>query len=430
MDNKIISAYIDILKEELVPALGCTEPGSVALAAGQAAAILGGFPEHLDVWCSGNIVKNVKGVIVPNSDGMRGIDAAAILGAACGKAEAKLEILSAVTPDDIKRTRELLKTDYCKCMLEEGEANLFIRVVATRGVESSEVIIRDGHTNIVFMKHNEEVLLDKATLAATEDSLEEKKNLLSIKNILEFAKTADMSPLEELFDYQIKVNCEIATEGLKNDYGACVGKTLMETCGDDIKVRARAGAAAGSDARMAGSCLPVVINSGSGNQGITVTVPVVTYAEELGLTREELYRALCVSNLVAINIKRHIGKLSAFCGAISAATAVGAAVTYMRGGSFEEVCGTITNTLANVGGVVCDGAKASCAAKIAAGLEAAFLADSMAAKGRSFQAGEGLVEEDIEDTILNIGIMGRNGMKETDTTILHLMLGDIDKANC
>lgn len=429
MDQKIISAYIDILKEELVPALGCTEPGSVALAAGQAAALLGGFPDHLDVWCSGNIVKNVKGVIVPNSDGMRGIDAAAILGAACGKADAKLEILSAVTPDDIQRTRELLKTDYCKCMLEEGEANLFIRVVATKGNDTSEVIIRDGHTNIVFMKHGSEVLLDKATTAA-EDSFAEKKKLLSIKNILEFAKTADITELKEIFDYQIKVNCEIADEGLTNDYGACVGKTIMETGADDIRVRARARAAAGSDARMAGSCMPVVINSGSGNQGITVTVPVVAFAEELSLTREELYRALCVSNLVAINIKRHIGKLSAFCGAISAATAVGAAVTFMRGGSYEEVCSTITNTLANVGGVVCDGAKASCAAKIAAGLEAAFLADNMAAKGRAFQAGEGLVEEDIEETILNIGIMGRNGMKETDNTILHLMLGDIDKANC
>ncbi len=429
MDEKIYRAYVDIMKAELVPALGCTEPGAVAFAAGQAASLLGGFPDHLDVWCSGNIVKNVKGVIVPNSDGMRGIDAAAILGAACGKADAKLEILSAVTPADIAKTKELLKTDYCKCMLEEGESNLFIRVVATKGSDSSEVILRDGHTNIVFMKHGDEVLLDAAA-AAEEDGLAGKKKLLSIKNILDFANNADLSELKEILDYQIKVNCEIAEEGLTNCYGACVGKTLMESYGDDIKVRARAKAAAGSDARMAGSCMPVVINSGSGNQGITVTVPVVEYAKELSLTREELYRALCVSNLVAINIKRHIGKLSAFCGAISAATAVGAAVTYMRGGSYDEICSTITNTLCNVGGVVCDGAKASCAAKIAAGLDAAFMADRMASKGRRFAPGEGLVEEDIEETIKNIGLMGRDGMKSTDVEILHLMLGDIDKSDC
>lgn len=423
MDKNIYDAYLSIMRAELVPALGCTEPGAVAYAAGQAAAILGGDVTHIDVWCSGNIVKNVKGVVVPNSGGMRGIDAAAILGAACGKAEEKLEILNAVTQDDIDKAKALLTTDFCKCYLEEGEGNLFIRVVAYKGDNKSEVIIRDGHTNIVLMKKNEEVLFEVDHLAAT-DALAEAKKLLTVKGIIEFANEVKIEDIKEILDYAINVNCAIAEEGLKNDYGACVGQTLIEDYGDDIKVRAKAKAAAGSDARMGGSSMPVVINSGSGNQGITVTVPVVEYAKELGLNHEQLYRALTISNLISINIKRHIGKLSAFCGAVSASCGSGAAITYMRGGTYEEICYTIKNTLGNVSGIVCDGAKASCAAKIASSLDAAILADKMAEKSRVFEAGEGLVEEDIEKTIANIGHMGKEGMKTTDVEILHMMLGN------
>lgn len=425
MDKTIYKACLEVMRAELVRALGCTEPGAVAFAAGQAASLLGEFPDHLDVWCSGNIVKNVKGVIVPNSGGMRGIDAAAVLGALCARADKELEILTAVTPADIEKAKQLLPTDYCKCMLEEGEGNLYIRVVATKGKDSSEVILRDGHTNITYMRQGDKVLVDKST-SEEKDPITEYKKLLSIKNIIDFANNVEIADVKDMLDVAIKENCAIAEEGLKNDYGASVGKTILESYGDDVRTRARAKAAAGSDARMAGSSMPVVINSGSGNQGITVTVPVVEFAKELNLTDEERYRALCVSNLVGVAIKRHIGKLSAFCGAISASTAVGAAITYMRGGSYEEICYTITNTLANVGGVVCDGAKASCAAKIAAGLEAAMLADRMAAKKRHFEAGEGLVEEDIEKTIANIGAMGRVGMASTDVEILHLMLGDVD----
>lgn len=424
MDKKLYDAYIAVMKAELVPALGCTEPGAVAYAAGQAVELLGEFPEHIDLWCSGNIVKNVKGVVVPNSNGMRGLDAAAVLGAACGKASEKLEILNAVTPADIEKATELLKTDFCKCMLEEGEGNLYIRVVAKKGDDSAEVIIRDGHTNIVYMRKNDDVKLDAAAQGDGSNPIAEYKKMLNIKNILEFANEVDINDVKSMLDLAIESNCAIAKEGLTNDYGASVGKTLIEEYGNDIKIRAKASAAAGSDARMGGSSMPVVINAGSGNQGITVTVPVVEYAKELGVSQETLYRALVISNLISINIKRHIGNLSAFCGAVSAATASGCAIAYMKGANYEQICAVIKNTLGDVGGIVCDGAKSSCAAKIASSLDAAILAGNMAVKGRQFAAGEGLVEEDIEKTIANFGHMGKEGMKETDIEILHLMLGD------
>ena len=423
MESTTYNAYVQILKGELVPALGCTEPGAVAYAAAKAVSVLGTFPDRIEISCSGNIVKNVKGVVVPNSGGLRGIEAAAVLGAVVGKADNMLEVLNHVERPDIDKTKQLLGTGFCRCLLEEGEGNLYIDVLAEGGGHSARTVIKDSHTNIILIQKDGETSYSKDCDDADESAAEMKK-LLNVKDILNFADTLQVEDVKEILDHQMKVNTAIAEEGLAHEYGAAVGKTLLEAYGDDIKIRAKAKAAAGSDARMGGSSMPVVINSGSGNQGITVTVPVVEYAKELGADDDRLYRALAVSNLISIHIKRHIGKLSAFCGAVSAACGSGAAITWLMGGGYDQVSSTITSTLANVGGIVCDGAKASCAAKIASSLDAAILANSMTFQKRAFQEGEGIVDGDIEKTIENIGHIGREGMKFTDTEILHLMIGD------
>lgn len=425
MNKEICQAYIEILKSELIPALGCTEPGAIAYASAKAAEVLGVFPEHIEIKCSGNIIKNVKGVVVPNSGGLRGIEAAAVLGAIAGKrgAENELEVLHRITEEDIRETSKLLKQDFCKCTLQEGESNLYIEVSAVCADHQAQIIVKDSHTNIVLIKKDGELLLEK-NMQGDGGRLEEKKKLLNVKDIIDFADTVNLEEVKDILSYQIHVNTAIAEEGLTNEYGASVGKTLLESYGNDIKVRAKAKAAAGSDARMGGSSMPVVINSGSGNQGITVSVPVVEYAKELGADQEQMYRALLISNLLSIHIKKYIGRLSAFCGAVSAACGSGAAITYLYGGNFEAISSTIVNTIGNVGGIVCDGAKASCAAKIASSLDAAIMAHNMTAQNRKFQKGEGIITDDIEKTIENIGYIGREGMKETDTGILHLMMGN------
>lgn len=423
MNNEIYKSYIDILKSELVPALGCTEPGAIAYAAAKATATLETFPEHIDISCSGNIVKNVKGVIVPNSGGLRGIEAATILGAIVGESnvENKLEVLNHVTEKDIEKTKELLTEKFCKCMLEEKESNLYINVVVTSKGHNAQVVVKDNHTNIVLIKKDSKVIFEKESIISG-DVLKEKKSLLNVKDITDFANLVKIEDVKELLDYQICVNTAISEEGISNKYGVCVGKTLLDSYGNNIEVRAKAKAAAGVDARMAGSSMPVVINSGSGNQGITVTVPVIEYAKELGVSEDTTYRALIISNLTSIHIKKYIGNLSAFCGGVSAACGSGAGITYLYGGSFEEISSTIINTLGNVGGIVCDGAKASCAAKIASSLDAAIMAHNMTTKKRMFGSGEGIVTDDIEKTIKNIGHIGCEGMRETDTEILHLMI--------
>lgn len=425
MNKEMYTAFIEILKSELVPALGCTEPGAIAYAAAKATATLGNFPERMNIKCSGNIIKNVKGVVVPNSGGLRGIEAAAILGAIAGECTTnhKLEVLNHVTEADIEKTKELLQKNFCKCRLQDGESNLYIDIVVTCKEHSAQVIVKDSHTNIVLIKKDGAIIFEK-NLAESSTKLEEKKKLLNVKDIVAFADIVKIDDVKDILDYQICVNTAIAEEGLTNEYGASVGKTLLEFYGNDIKIRAKAKAAAGSDARMAGSSMPVVINSGSGNQGITVTVPVVEYAKELDVSEEKMYRALLISNLISIHIKKYIGKLSAFCGAVSAACGSGAAITYLHGGSFEDISSTIINTVGNVGGIICDGAKASCAAKIASALDAAIMAHNMTVQKRKFQSGEGIVTDDIEKTIENIGYIGRDGMRETDTEILHLMIGD------
>lgn len=429
MENNLYSIYSEILREELKPALGCTEPVAIALTAASAVQILGKAPEHIVVTCSGNVVKNVKGVTVPNSNGMKGVESAAILGVVGGNPDLKLEVLSSVTEEDIERTKLLVGTGFAEVELAEDIAGLYIRVKAISGQESAEATLENCHDKITEKKKNGKIILSlgvdsgKAEGEAYLDSLKEK---LTISDIIDYASNANLDDIRDVLERQIKFNTAISDEGLKNNYGSSIGKTLMELYDkDDVRIRARARAAAGSDARMSGCALPVVINSGSGNQGLTVSMPVVEYASTLGVSHERLLRALALSNLAAIHQKFFIGPLSAYCGAVSAAAGASAAITYLNGGGEQEISEAISNTLAMVGGIVCDGAKASCAAKIASALDAAILGYEMAAKKKkSFSSGDGLVHDNVEKTIEAFGKVGKDGMRETDIEILHLMLAN------
>lgn len=411
--------YEILLRSELISALGCTEPGAVGYAAAKVVQVLGRFPEHIDMYCSANIIKNVKSVNVPNSKGMKGIEAAAVLGLLSGVPDDALEIFKNIKDDVIARAKELIAAEFCSVFLQEGEGNLYIHAIAVCGEDRADVTIKGTHTNIIQIKKNGQIIEEKLE----EKKEDQKTDFMSVEGIIEFAQTADMGLLEDLFSLQCRENMFIAEEGMTNSYGANIGKVLVEAYGNDIKTRAKAKAAAGSDARMGGSPLPVVINSGSGNQGITLTVPVVEYAREWNVGDEKMYRAMAISNLISIHIKKNIGKLSAFCGAVSAACGAGAAITYMAGGNHKQICDTIASTLANVGGIICDGAKGSCAAKIASSIDAAILAHEMAMRGQSFRPGDGVVAADIEETIRNFGIVGREGMHGTDVTIMKLMIG-------
>lgn len=426
MDHKIYANYINILEHELIPALGCTEPIAIAYAAAKARDVLGEFPDFISLCCSGNIIKNVKGVTVPNSGGLRGIEAAAVLGVVGGNASRELEVLEGVTQTDIQRARELVGKNYCTCSLQEGVENLYIVAKVVKGKHYAEVTIINRHTYITKIVKDGEVLLEKDIEGKTSDV---DKALLNVNDILEFADAVAIEEVREILERQITYNSAISEEGIKHSYGASVGRTLLEVYGGDVSIRARARAAAGSDARMSGCSLPVVINSGSGNQGMTVSLPVIEYAKDMEASREQLYRALVVSNLIAIHQKKYIGSLSAYCGAVSAACGAGAGITYLKGGTREEIGLTIVNTIANVGGIVCDGAKSSCAAKIASSVDAAILAHHMAMGHHAFQPGEGIVQEDVEDTIKSVGYIGRIGMRATDIEILNIMINRVDIHN-
>ncbi len=424
MKKEITTAYLQMLKQELIPALGCTEPIAIALAAAKAREILGQFPESLEIRCSGNIIKNVKSVVVPYSGGLKGIEAAATLGMIGGNPNGDLEVLSDITDQHRQQTQELLAADFTTCKLQENVDNLYVVATVRLNAEFAEVTIINRHTLISKIVKNGEVLFElPAHTAASNNS--NKDSLLSVKSILKFANTVEIKAVKEVLDRQVKLNSEIATCGLDHDYGAQVGKTLIQNYGNDTPTRAKAIAAAGSDARMSGCPKPVVINSGSGNQGLAVSLPVIEYANSLGVGEEKLYRALCISNLVAIHLKKNIGNLSAFCGAVSAASAAGAAITYLHDGTYEQISNTIINTMANIGGIVCDGAKPSCAAKIASSVDAAILGHVMSMKGHTFLRGEGIVQDDIESTIKSIGYVGRVGMKNTDLEILNIMTNQV-----
>lgn len=425
MDSALYANYLNILKHELVPALGCTEPIAIAYASAKAVQVLGEFPDTIEMNCSGNIIKNVKGVTVPNSGGMKGIDVAAILGAVGGNADKALEVLEGITPAHITRTKELLARKICSCSLVEGVANLYITARVVKDEHFAEVTIINHHTNITKIVRDGQVLLDLPVEAEAEDAGID-KSLLTVKDILEFANEVRFEDIEEVIGRQVKMNSAIAQEGLDNNYGAQIGKTLMHVWGKGVTTRACARAAAGSDARMGGCSMPVVINSGSGNQGMTVSLPVIAYAEEWEVSRDKMYRSLVVSNLIAIHQKFYIGSLSAYCGAVSAACGAGAGITYMYGGSYQQVSLTIINTLGNIGGIVCDGAKPSCAAKIASSVDAALMAFHLSIQNKSFLPGEGIIKGDVEETIKSMGYIGRVGMRSTDTEILNVM---IDRVN-
>ena len=375
--------------------------------------------------CSGNIIKNVKGVTVPNSDGMKGIDVAAILGVVGGNADKALEVLEEITPEHIQKTRELVEQRICSCSLVEGVANLYIVAKVKKDNHYAEVTIINHHTNITKIVKDDEVLLDIPVEAEDTDAGID-KSTLTVKDILTFANEVKIEDVKDLLERQIRMNSAISQEGLDNNYGAQIGKTLMHVWGKGITTRACARAAAGSDARMGGCSMPVVINSGSGNQGMTVSLPVIAYAEEWEISREKLYRSLVVSNLIAIHQKFYIGSLSAYCGAVSAACGAGAGITYMYGGTYQQVSLTIINTLGNIGGIVCDGAKPSCAAKIATSVDAALMAFHLSIQNKSFLPGEGIIKGDVEETIKSMGYIGRVGMRSTDTEILNVM---IDRVN-
>lgn len=413
--------YLQILKEELVPAMGCTEPIAISYCAAKARAILGGLPERSLVEVSGNIIKNVKSVIVPNTNGLKGIEAAAAAGIVAGDPDKILEVIAEVTEGQKAEIREYLERGVIKVKPLETDEILDIVVHVYGDGHEVTVRIANYHTNIVLIQKDGEILYEIGTTAAAEETNQADRNLLSVADIVEFADTADISDVQDMLDRQIECNSAIAKEGLTNPWGANVGKVLLKTYGDDIKVRARAVAAAGSDARMSGCEMAVIINSGSGNQGMTASLPVIEYAKELKVSQEKLYRALLVSNLITIHQKTGIGRLSAYCGAVSAGCGAGCGIAYLQGGDFRCIAHTLVNALAIVSGIVCDGAKPSCAGKIASAVDAGILGYEMYCEGQQFRGGDGILSKGVENTIHNVGRLGSVGMKETDKEIIQIM---------
>lgn len=426
MDAVSYQDYVNILKEELVPAMGCTEPIAIAYAAAVLRETLGQPAERMEVEASGNIIKNVKSVFVPGTGGLRGIPAAAAAGMAAGDPSLDLEVLSQIGEAEQARIREYLACTPITVKLADSPLIFDILVRAWAGEDSALVRIANYHTHIVRIEKNGAILKDLPVQAAAEEGLTD-KSALSVRGILEFAREADLSDVEETLSRQIRFNTAIAQEGLRGDYGANIGQVLLSAYGDDVKIRAKAMAAAGSDARMNGCGLPVVIVSGSGNQGLTASLPVIEYAKELGADQDTLYRALLVSDLITIHLKAEIGRLSAYCGAVSAGCGSGAGIAYLYGKDkpeealLKDVSHTIVNSLAVVSGMVCDGAKASCAAKIASAVDAGLLGFYMYQNGQQFRGGDGIISKGVEETIHNIGLLATQGMRETDREILDIM---------
>lgn len=421
MDPKY-RAYVQILNEELVPAMGCTEPIAVAYCAAKARALLGTRPEKVLVGVSGNMIKNAKSVVVPNTGGLTGIAAAAAAGIVFGDENAALEVIASVTPAQKQDTRSFLAdTPITVSLLEDGDV-LDILITLTAGEHTARARISGYHTNIVLLERDGKVIYARGRETDSPESpLKADRNLLTIRDIVDFADTVDLDDVRELIRRQIEYNTAIAEEGLHGDWGANIGSVILKSYGTDIKQRARAKAAAGSDARMSGCDLPVIINSGSGNQGITVSVPVIEYAREFGSSEDKLYRALILSNLIAIHQKSGIGRLSAYCGAVSAGCGAGCGIAYLNGGGLEEIAHTLVNAVAIVSGIVCDGAKPSCAAKIASAVDAGILGWQMFMMGQQFHGGEGLVSKGVENTLRNISRLGADGMRETDKEIIRIM---------
>ncbi len=422
MEKNIYDAYVDILKEELIPAMGCTEPIAVAYAGALARKALGALPERVILCVSGNIVKNVKSVIVPHTGGRKGLKVAVAVGICCGDADQELEVISGVTEQQLKELDQYLEQVEVKIMESTANCPFDIQVTAYHGDDCAYARIIGHHTNVVSVKKNDNVLVD---VPFQDDVVQapENRKLLDVAHIVQFADEVEIPDVQEVLQRQIDYNMAIAQAGMDGSYGATIGKILLKSYGNCIQNRAKAWAAAGSDARMCGCELPVVINSGSGNQGMTASIPVIIYAREMGMTQEALYRALVVSNLVTIHLKTGIGSLSAYCGATSAGCGAGAGICYLYGGRFDQISHTIVNALAINSGMICDGAKASCAAKIASAVEAGLLGMQMNMHDSQFFGGDGIVIKGVENTIRAVSQIAREGMRGTDQEIIHLMIG-------
>lgn len=421
--DKRYAAYIQILREELIPAMGCTEPIAIAYAGAVAREVLGALPDEVVVAASGSIIKNVKSVIVPNTGGLKGIPAAVAAGIIAGQADRQLEVISEVSAAQIEEMKAY--TARVPISVEHVSDGCTFDIIVTVRKEGSyaKVRIANYHTNVVLIERDGEILKEVHVSGDDESGLTD-RGLLDMEHIWEFATTMDTADVSELLDQQIACNMAIAQEGLAHEYGANIGKVLLAMDGDNVRVKAKAMAAAGSDARMNGCEMPVVINSGSGNQGITTSVPVIVYARDKGADQETLYRALALANLTTIHVKTPIGRLSAYCGAVGAGAGAGAGIAYLCGGGYEEVIHTVVNALAIVSGIVCDGAKASCAAKIASAVDAAILGYNMYLHGQQFYGGDGIVSRGVENTLRNIGRLGKEGMRETNDEIIKIMIGE------
>mgnify|MGYP000849283498 FL=1 len=420
MDAEKEKKYTEIIKAELRTAMGCTEPIAIAYCASLAARALNLMPERIRIRCSGNVIKNAKAVTVPQTGGLIGIEAAAVAGIVGGDPDRELEVLADMKPEALQTIREILssKAVEVECMDEGHSLQVIVDLYA--GSSHAQACLADTHTGIYHIECDGSVLLDKPFCEAARCELD--YDSLNIRDILAYADAVDLRQVEGVLDKEIACNRAISQEGLKNDWGQSVGRTMMRASGSFERTRLIAWAAAGSDARMNGCAMPVVINSGSGNQGMAASCPLLAYSQEHDVSKEKLMRALLVSNLIAIRQKRDIGRLSAFCGAVSAAVGAACGIAYLEGADYEKICRIITNSIATVGGMVCDGAKSSCAAKIAVALQSAFLAADMADRDFVFRCGEGLVKRNVEQTITTIGRMASEGMRATDRKVLDLML--------
>lgn len=419
--KEIYSAYTEILKEELMAAMGCTEPIALAYAAAIARRELNDLPDKVLVQTSGSIIKNVKSVIVPNTGHLKGIPAAVSAGIVAGNPDKELEVIADVSKNDIKNIEKFMQEK--EIVVEHLDEGIIFDIVITlyKGEDYAKVHIINSHTNVVLVEHNHQILKSSDCLNDMPSDTA-KYELLNMKDIWDYINHVELVDIKDILDRQIAYNMAIAEEGLRADYGANIGKVILSSDANSLKARAAAMAAAGSDARMNGCELPVIINSGSGNQGITVSVPVITYAKELKATDEQLYRALALSNLTAIHQRTPIGRLSAYCGAVNAGAAAGAGIAYLSGGDYEAVIHTVVNALAIVSGIICDGAKASCAGKITFAVEAGILGYNMYMQGQQFYGGDGIVKKGIEDTLKSVGRLGKDGMKGTNEEIIKIML--------
>ena len=419
-DSIVYRTYLEILRRELVCAMGCTEPIALAYCAALARSALGALPERIVVEASGNIIKNVKSVVVPNTGGRRGIAAAVCMGALGGDADARLEVISRVTQAAKDQLGDYMARTAVEVRPLASEHLLDMIVTVYADGARSSVRIADEHTNVVRIERDGVVLREAAPRAEARPEAGPDYGLLTVEGIYDFACTCALEDVREILDRQIALNTAIAEEGLRRDYGANIGKVLLKTS-DDVRTRAKAWAAAGSDARMNGSELPVVICSGSGNQGLTASLPVIVYARELGASPEKRCRALLISNLITLHAKTGIGRLSAYCGAVTAGAGAGAGIAYLYGGDERDIAHTVVNALAITSGIVCDGAKSSCAAKIATAVETGIFGYEMYRNGQQFYAGDGLVVKGVENSIANFGRLARVGMRETDREIIQMM---------